>query len=160
VNDYEKASNAFEIFIKNHDLKWDSKKKKWNKKFHQEVYDNGKFKRWKLGPRKNKTCQYCGKLLIGKQEKYCKPQHKTLHNKIIKIAIKKFKLKNFDVENDDPKEFVPWAIMIPPLYEFTESKTKKLFQKQIKDRRERKDFKVFLNGKPFPLTEKSRALKN
>ena len=167
MNDFEKGIKSLESFKKNNDLKYDSQKKKWNKEFHNVVDDNGKFLKWKLGPRLRKTCTYCGKILDelrkdyrSRHEKYCDMSHGKLLRKIVQDAKDKFNLKDFDPEKDDPKTFKNWGIWIKPIYEYSRNQLGQLTERKIKERIERKDIIVTINGKSYPLTEKKRTIQS
>lgn len=168
MDDFEKRIKSLEIFIKTHDLQYDFQKKEWNKDFHDIVDENGKFLKWKLGPRLRETCALCGKILDelrkdyrSRHEKYCSILHGKLHRKIIQDAKNKFNLKEFDLGKDDPKTFVNWGVWIKPIYEYSRNQLGQLTEREIKGKRiERKDIIVTINGKSYPLTEKKRTIQS
>jgi len=157
VEDFELREKEFRVFRNAQNLQYDLIKQKWNKEFHDDTDDNGKFLRWKLGPRHRPVCKYCGKILKGRQQKFCKDQHRKFLNKITKDAMKKFGLKKFHPLTDDPTKHLNWAVMIPAIYEYSRAHDGILRETQIKERVERKDIAVWINGKKHKLTKKSRT---
>ena len=167
MNDFENRIKSLKPFIKTHELEFDDQTKKWNKDFHDVTDENGKFLKWKLGPRLRETCAHCGKILDelrdghrARYEKYCSILHGKLHRKIIQDAKDKFNLKEFDPDKDDPKTFKNWGVWIKPIYEYSRNQLGQLTERLIKDRIERKDIIVTINGKSYPLTEKKRTIQS
>ena len=146
-------------------LKWNNEKKRWNKNFYPITDDENKFIKWAFGNWPRSICVYCGKILITVKEnpskrasRYCSDEHSRKHQTIVTRAMKKFNLKKFDIERDNPKTFRNWNISIPSIYENFRDKEGKLRENKIKDRVESKDIKVTINGETFPYTTKSRTI--
>lgn len=146
-------------------LEWNKEKKRWNKNFYPVTDDENKFIKWEFGNWPRPTCVYCGKILVTVKEnpskrssRYCSIEHSATHQTIVTRAMKKFNLKKFDIEKDNPKTFRNWVVSIPSIYENFRDKQGKLREKQIKDRVESKDIKVTINGESFPYTKKSRTI--
>jgi len=96
------------------------------------------------------TCRFCGKILSGKQEKYCSQlYHKTLYDRYFKEAIKKINLK----------ETKNWMFVMPSLYTITQDIEGKFHEYENEKKRiEKKDIAFFINGKRHHLTKKSRTI--
>ena len=165
MNDWSNAEKELQRLVKIGKLEWDTKLKKWNKKFYPETDDDNNFVKWKFGEWARDTCLYCGKKIETVQDipkkrasKYCKIQHQKLHTNIVSRAKKKFDLKEYDPNTYDKKTWKNWVIMIPSIYQYFRDKTGQLHEKQIKDRVESKDISVHINGKRFPYTVKTRTI--
>jgi len=148
-------------------LKWNNKKRTWNKKFYPDYDDDGNFIRFKFGVWFNHPlCLYCGTLLETVEDnpsrrasKYCSIPHSKLYQTIRTRAMKRFNLTDFDIQIDNPKTFKNWYIAMPNLYETFRDKEGKMKQKKIKNKRiESRDIVVVIDGKSFPYTTKSRTI--
>jgi hypothetical protein len=72
--------------------------------------------------------------------------------------MKKFNLKNFNIEKDDPKTHKDWIIVFPSIYRYFRDKSGRLCEEKIKVRMESKDIQITINGETFPYTTKSRTV--
>lgn len=133
---------------------WIKDKKNWHKGLRKFGYYENVMIGWQMGRLKPPTCLWCGKILKGKQTKFCsiepKNRHKKLFSKIINIGKK---LHGFDLTKN-------YHILIKPkLYEYSLDKSGKYFEhRNEKERIEFKDIEFSINGKHYPLTRKSRTI--
>lgn len=149
-------------------LKWNNKTKTWNKKFYPVIDDDGNFIRFKFGVWfTNPLCLYCGKILETVEDnpsrrasKYCSmSSHSKLYQTIRTRTMKRFNLKEFDIQTDNPKTFKEWYITMPNLYETFRDQDGIMRQKKIRNKRiESKDIVVVIDGKSSPYTTKSRTI--
>ena len=166
MKNYELYHKELQRLKKFGKLKWNNEKRAWNKKFYPETDDDGNFIRVKFGVWYNHPlCWYCGKLLETvkenpkkRQSKYCSINHAKTHSTIVSRAKKKFNLKDFDLDTYDKKTWKNYVIMIPAIYKNFNDKKGKFCERKIKDRVESKDIVVWINGKRFPYTTKSRSI--
>lgn len=158
-------------FKQKHKLRW-NKKTGWNKPFYpttkniwikdRKNYNKGLRKYgyyqtvqtgWKLGKDASflLKCQWCDKLLQGKEIKFCsKKSHRKLYSKIMTIGRKRY---GFDIHKN-------YHILLKPrLYEYETSLSGELIIKHIENKRiEFKDIEFIINGKRHKLTQKSRTI--
>jgi len=166
MNNHEFAEMELERLQSIGKLKWNSKKRKWNKSFYPVTDENNNFMKWKFGQWAKPLCVFCGKILETvkenpnkRQYRYCEISHQKLHANIISRAKKKFNIKDYDPYTYNEKTYKNWVIMIPSIYEYTRDKQGKLYGEKIKERVEAKTITVTVDGKSFPYTTKSRTIK-
>jgi len=156
-----------------HKLRW-TKKTGWNKPFYtttkniwikdRKNYNKGLRKYgyyqtiqtgWKLGEsfENSSRCKWCGKILGGKEKRFCSTNdgiHRKLYSKIMSIGKKRH---GFDLNKNYH------VLIIPKLYEYDTSPSGRLIVRPTgKKRIEFKDIEFVINGKRYPLTKKSRTI--
>ncbi len=153
----DEYTRKWKKFVKENNLTWDEKKKKWSRAAYPDFDKNGNFTKFKLGYHKLPTCKFCGLLLKGKQTRFCSDQNcKVRYFTIVKNAKKKFGLKDIDLANYDPKIHKDWGVIFnKKLWETRMSKDGSLFQVRIRDRIENKDVTIMFDHETFPFTEKT-----
>lgn len=167
MKDFDLAKKELQKFKKRHDLvyEYNGKKWKWNKEFYPITDDDGRFIKWKLGKWNRPSCMWCGKILYKLQKdpksratRYCSTLHGKLHRKVISEAMEKFNLKYFDLLKNNTKKYKNWFVLTSSIYEYSKDKLGNLHERNIKQRVERKDIQVVINGKRYPFTKKSRTV--
>jgi len=169
MKNYELALKELKKFIDIHDLEYNFERKKWTREFYPVTDDDSRFIKWKLGKWNRPYCKWCGKILYKLQKnrklrssRYCTIQHGKLHRKVISEARKNFGLIDFDLLNFNRNSKLikngEFIILVPPIYEYFTDKKGNLHERRIKERVERKDIEVIINGKRFPFTKKSRTI--
>jgi len=98
-------------------------------------------------------CLWCGKLLKGKETKFCfdnNGRHRKQYSKVIMIGKKRYR---FDLSK-------PNHILIKPkLFDYEISESGQLIKNRTDTERiQHKDIEFVINGKREPLTKKSRTI--
>ncbi len=136
---------------------WITDKKNYNKGLKKFGYYQTVQTGWKLGKsfENSLRCKWCGKLLQGKEKKFCfknTGRHRKLFDKVIQIGKKRH---GFDLKKDNH------GLIIPKLFNYTTSPSGELIETPTgKERIEFKDIEFLIHGKRFSLTRKSRTSKN
>jgi len=131
---------------------WIKKKPNWNKKLRKHGYYQNIITGWRLNDdvESFSQCKWCGKLLIGKQTKFCSIGfHRTLFDRVIKTGKKHY---GFDINKNYH------ILIIPRLWEYDTNESGHLIIKRTKTKRiEFKNIEFSIKGKRYPLTTKSRT---
>ncbi len=150
---YDKKTGWNKQFLPILKMIWIKKKPNWNKALKKHGYYQNVTVGWRIqdGIESLSQCKWCGKLLTGKQTKFCSNEsHKKLFSKVMIVGKKRH---GFDINKNYH------MLIIPRLWEYNTNENGALIIKRTKTKRiESKNIEFSINGKRYPLTKKSRTI--